>query len=496
MAGIITSVNVNRRIRHATWIFIAVVFIICIGRCVQNLDTPTLWFDESGQFYMAKGMHHWSAPGTPDGSIADVIYNNARYNLDPGGFTLLLRWWSMVDNGHIWLRALPLLFWLMAIALTAGLVRRLTGDYLWGALTGLLLFTIPRGIYPFLLRPYSMELAGIIAGALLVFYVRERPDWRRILTASVILSVFSTARYAGIMAIFVDCCFILYFILKSADSRRWMKAAMFAALPAMTVALCYLLSMRIQYQGGELPSYIPLLSRDLTPLRSLRAIALYAFIIIMGLLWKRQSSESKIMFLLMVSTQVMFIGLSLAGLQPWILWAPKGGFLMALLMISMMIAVYPAAKRHRWTPPVAAIIITTFIAASSLRPSPLSRPEDDYPHYRTYDELQRIDLSAYPAIYTSFCSTPEIRYLFEYGAMSDRREELRRFFMVESLRPDRASAEADIISHPDGYEYILEAKNVGNLPSGSLVIISGHVNDLIAGYLEKLEGYDFMYIKK
>ena len=55
-----------------------------------NLPYAGFWYDEGVQFWMSRGADAYGPAGTPGGGVGEVMRQNARGNLDPGGFTLLL----------------------------------------------------------------------------------------------------------------------------------------------------------------------------------------------------------------------------------------------------------------------------------------------------------------------------------------------------------------------------------------------------------------------
>ena len=61
-----------------------------------GLINPYLWLDEAGQFFISIGLNHFSEPLSPKGSYLDMISNNNEFNLDPGGFSVLLFFWLKI----------------------------------------------------------------------------------------------------------------------------------------------------------------------------------------------------------------------------------------------------------------------------------------------------------------------------------------------------------------------------------------------------------------
>jgi len=460
--------------RVAAWVVIVALYAVCCVRCVKNLDTPTLWYDEAGQFYMARGLHHWSEIDAPDGSIADVVYNNAHYNLDPGGFTMLLRLWVKVSADHVWLRAFPMLFFFLSIVLTWMLVHRITRDKLLAAVAGLLLFCIDYGTLPYFFRPYSMELAGVILGAYFAVMISERVTLGRVMAASVLLSVFLTARYAGLMAIFVDCCFILYFILtdRGASVRRRVLTGVAFSVPLLTsVALCWWLAMRIQNPEAGPLSYISYLCDDMTPLRSVKALILYAFIVVMVVFRRRVPRPVWILFLLSTLTQVLFMGLSFAGMQPWLLWSCKGAFLFVLYAVSLFVAVGLLLRRclPAAYPLILAAVMSFQVWSMIGRYQSMSvNPAVDNKTYAGVDMLRALDLEKFQNVMICPGAVPGVRYLYEFGVLKDRREEYDRFVVLSGVTHEA--------HEPEVYKEMVDecvqenVRQLDALPSGALVI--------------------------
>lgn len=461
----------------AAAIIIAAVYAGCAYWCIRNLDIPYLWYDESGQFYIAKGLNHWSEFGAPDGSVADVIHNNARYNLDPGGYSLLLRLWIEIGGtSHLWLRALPLLLFALAIAAIIHLIFRLTHDRLWAAIAGLTPYLITWAIYSFELRPYPMELAGIILGATAVFSIREKPySYRRLLLWSLTLSVFLTARYAGLMAIFVDCCFIIYFIMSAKEltvSDRIARCAAFGTLPLLTVAGIYMMELRIQN-----PSFIPLnyilyLKYDTSPLLSIKAMLLYAYTVAMILLWRRVPPQARILFLITVVTHVLFITLSFMEMQPWALWSKRGGFLWIMTLLSMMVsahALMPGLRKLMaagMALGMLAFVINGWGNKDNLYPMLTNMADKNC--YSHASALMAMDFNRYPEVFVTPYISTDIRFLYEYGILKGRDEEYNRFILMPGI-PHNMNGDPKVEARIRSYETDLDAM-CASLPAGTLII--------------------------
>lgn len=88
----------------------AIIVLILATVAFKNFSNPFFWYDESGQFFISKGLNHYSEPFAIPQGFGQVLENNRNFNLDPGGFSFLLYFWSMVSNSAGFLRVLPFLF--------------------------------------------------------------------------------------------------------------------------------------------------------------------------------------------------------------------------------------------------------------------------------------------------------------------------------------------------------------------------------------------------
>ena len=116
--------------KHIYYITIAFIFLVFQYNLVKNnLFNNFFWLDESGQIWMAQGQNHFSPQGSPTRGFQAIMENNSNYNLDPGGFTLLLRVWiSMTGFETFTIRLLPYSFYLLTILILALSVQRFIID--------------------------------------------------------------------------------------------------------------------------------------------------------------------------------------------------------------------------------------------------------------------------------------------------------------------------------------------------------------------------------
>ena len=163
-------------IQYFTIIILILVWLyltITLGK--NNLSNANFWFDESGQFWMAKGLNHYSPPLTPEEGLGSVFKQNSNYNLDPGGFTVILHYWSKISNSATWLRLLPYIFFVFSSVSLALLVYLWTKSFVL-SLIFLNIINIYKGSlwhFGFELRSFSMEYFGVIVSLLFFEYYRR-----------------------------------------------------------------------------------------------------------------------------------------------------------------------------------------------------------------------------------------------------------------------------------------------------------------------------------
>jgi hypothetical protein len=104
----------------------ALVLSYLVVLAVNNLGYTGMWWDETAQFWVSQGLGNYSPPFAKPRSVRDVVRMNRAENLDPGGFSLLLHFWSAYGKGLKCLRGLSFAFFLLGAASLGLLGWRLT----------------------------------------------------------------------------------------------------------------------------------------------------------------------------------------------------------------------------------------------------------------------------------------------------------------------------------------------------------------------------------
>jgi hypothetical protein len=163
----------------------------------RHVANTGFWYDESMQFWMSLGVDGFAPPHSPPGGLRDAIHDNAVANLDPGGFTLILRYWLRVGTGELWQRVLPSLFFGLGMAGMGFIGWTHRKSLLFGLLCSIVPWAFPLILdYATEVRAYSMEFAGIVIGCAVVDRLVEPSSTRTALFAGTVFGFFLTARYS------------------------------------------------------------------------------------------------------------------------------------------------------------------------------------------------------------------------------------------------------------------------------------------------------------
>ena len=128
-----------------------------------HLFSPNIWFDESGQYWLSLGLHHFTPPLSTPGGWEKIIEYGRVQNSDPGTYTLILRAWIILFGSDLAaLRTLSLIFFLLGPLIIWLAGRRLEISPAARAFAAL----APCGYFMFLhyateIRAYSMESLAV-----------------------------------------------------------------------------------------------------------------------------------------------------------------------------------------------------------------------------------------------------------------------------------------------------------------------------------------------
>jgi hypothetical protein len=233
---------------------------------VANASRLGFWYDESVQFWMSMGLDSFEHPFTPPKGLAFINFENARGNLDPGGFSLLLGLWFKIATSPEWARALPLIFHALGMAGLAGLGWLLRRNWAFAAFCSLVPAAFPLLLHEASeMRAYSMEFAGIAIGCTLLTRLATRPSISAAITSALVIGFFLTSRYAYVLFA-ASASIALAVVLLTApaeDLRRNTRILLTYALTLFAIGILILASMvlpqyelRISYNNGAMLDYL------------------------------------------------------------------------------------------------------------------------------------------------------------------------------------------------------------------------------------------------
>jgi len=423
-------------------LFVILVGIPCWRLADQHLGSPNVWFDESGQFWLALGLHHFSEPLAEPGGWRQILEFGRVLNSDPGGFTALLRGWIFSFGASpLSLRSLPFLFLVLTVLIIGLSARRAGSPWMLVVLAA----SAPLGYsmilhYATELRAYSMEVCAV---ALLFFspvWLGPRFDLRRAFLLGLIAAFLVASRYSAYFFAAAACVAALLPFQPRTEAVK--RAVAFGVPIVVSVALGYLLFARLQAGGThEPPAYVEaflLKGKDTTAAiallkenilgRDARPLSLY---LLLAPLFVRFGPTSLSAFRQVVGQTWIFsalsllliVGASVAGKLPWALqtrWSIGYHALSAcclamgtVVVIRWIVSLFP--------PRPAAVALTLLVATSAvLWSTQIDRAVTrSRPYYETIsDHLGAIAQSRDPKTLRFFVpsnASATLRYLCEYG---------------------------------------------------------------------------------
>ncbi len=421
-----------------------IIFFLTIS---MNLFTPYLSYDEAGQFWIAKGLNHDSEPMTPEKGVLDVIENNKYYNLDPGGFGILLHYWTFISNHHVWLRILPFFFF------TGVVVSFIYLSFLWtkniniAILMGFIPILSPKILYmAFEIRAYSMECLGTVLGIIVLEKLSQKINNKKMLLYGCLLSFFMTSRYAEILIVFVFSLYVLYFIINSKVTLK--QKAVFIALYflPLIITLVYVYFFALIFQNKDVIElyYLSYLSNDQSILIELpNILSIFAILILLFLLFKKDKypliKKYKYLISVTVLSNLLFIFLSILGKHPWSLSGYRCISLLMLFTLCFVALFGEIILRVIKNSNVfilylfsLLIVFIFYISYDNLF------VRSEYRYNEFYYNYTKLDLKKYNSIMVDYIEAPAIKYLYEFGKFKTKKT---------GVYPDKFSFQKGIV-HP------------------------------------------------
>ncbi len=259
------SSNSNLQIRTSSkiidWIAVSVsatLFLIAVVPWVRvHLFSVNLWFDESGQYWLALGLHHFATPLSVPGGWSKIVEYGRVFNSDPGTYTLLLRAWiNLFGSSIATLRSLSLLFFCLSPVVIVLAGRRLGGPVASYALAAL----APLGSFMFFhyateIRAYSMEGLAVLFFFFLPTWTDREGGIGRLLFLGAIGALLVGSRYSAYLYGAAACIVVC---LPLRPFKGMIIRSLTISLPiAVMVAAGFLIFGRYQAGGAQkAPAYV------------------------------------------------------------------------------------------------------------------------------------------------------------------------------------------------------------------------------------------------
>ena len=402
-----------------TYMAAFVVFCLFAYLAYRSLVFPYLSYDESGQFFMSKGLNHHSEPFANFGSLADALENNKHYNLDPGGFTVLLYFWSLISNECFWLRVLPMLFFAGFLFFAYRIIYDSTKNGMFAALgCGLLLLSEDITYQLQFLRAYSMEMCGTTSSLYLLLKWRHKLTSGRLLGLSVLLAFYCTSRYSFLFTAFVVGLIVAILIYK--ENNTWklrMNRLLLFAFPVLLVCAVIFFGMTIhQNAGASNLGYTTYLSTSPSALKGKLAIAFYLLLAFCLYFYFKYKQVQLPLVVALAVAAISFI-LSLLDKFPWD--GKKDISMTVLLYIGIYIALLQLVKPilikyrgRKYVPVMFLLIIVTTLGVVKRNREKEFRMHDNYIAFMNTHPVGKV--------FVNWTLSPDLRYLYEFGAFRDR----------------------------------------------------------------------------
>lgn len=417
--------------------------IIVIYNAIGGFSDRYLWFDESGQFFISMGLNHFSPPFSHRGALIDVLINNNIRNLDPGGFSIMLYFWMFISQDVLFLRLLPYLFYLAS----AFFVFKISRRYL-NSLSLSVMFTATWFFLPAVsqqaveLRAYTMEMFGTIFSVwYCITYKKELTEYSKLLLLSVFMAFFCTSRYGFILVTFAVSLWVMYVLFKGKKSWDDFFVKMtFYSLPLLIMLmLIFQYSLRFQDLGAGFHLwYVEYLSDGFRVFLKPMSLLFYAVVAIA--LGKRiQKIELSDLHVITLIVAFAFFIASIFGIYPWDKIRTISALMLLMLFCILFVMRYAERKWQIGDKLYLHILFLAFV--NFFVPTNYHfRFNKDTNGLNEFCEWKKTNGDVKLGL--SFYFYPDIKYLFEYGDLKDKK--------IEWNYPDAYTLCFDEIN-PEGY---------------------------------------------
>ena len=331
----------NKKRHSYAFTFLITALLLLIINIIVQLHSDFLWFDEAGQFYIGYGQNHYSPFGVGKGDINEVIINNRNYNADPGGFSIIVYFWTKISTNLYWLRILPISFFLAYLFSFFKIFLKITENRVHALyLTFIPLFVPPLISHAVELRAYTMEALGVVVSVLFLFSLEKKITLLKLLIFSLVICFFISSRYTLLIAISIQTLVVIKIIFFNniEMKKKFIYLIAYCAPLVLSVLCIYIFSA--QYHFGNFDGfYLPYIGHD--PAILLKAHNILYLIILMFIsifyFYKYQVLEKSLKSLIQytIGVNIILIILSILKLHPWSILNSRLNPPLILIIISM-----------------------------------------------------------------------------------------------------------------------------------------------------------------
>jgi hypothetical protein len=118
----INSASFNNAKKSLTIIMVVTIILVFCYTIIKMYSETYFWYDEAVQFYDAIGINY-DSPNVIH-NIDNVHLKNSRYNMDPGGYTLILHYWTKISMNPFFIRLLNFVFLVVLISIVVRMTNR------------------------------------------------------------------------------------------------------------------------------------------------------------------------------------------------------------------------------------------------------------------------------------------------------------------------------------------------------------------------------------
>jgi len=447
---------------------IIALYFISLIMIVTILHSEFLWLDEAVQFYISKGININSSDFfNLSGNLNDVILNNTLTNLDPGGFSVILHYWSKVSNNIIWLRILPFSFYIIFVISFCYVFYLLFDKNKLSIFSVFISLFIPQFISKSIeLRAYSMEMLGVSISILFLIFLEKKITNKKLLFFSLVMSFFITSRYSFLLTAFIHTLFVIKIILSNkTDFKKQFFHIMIYSIPLIiTVISIFFFSLIKQKQlllENPYLGYTPYLNNNPLVLLEPKNIIYILLIVCITLFYFKRKNKIKTNLRLILEytiiSNLFFVFISFLGLHPWSLFSPpRGNHLLVLSIVSIIsIVIYffrfkIEKVNHYITILFLATICFIYIYFLDITLENNWRNKNVITDLKKFESDEKLRLNKDTYILINKNMRFSVRYAFEYGIFkSGYKLNSQNFVFMKKNKPEL---------YPENYRFLISYK--------------------------------------